>query len=253
VHAFGVEEPAKGGACCRNTASLAVLAVGSASAAVPQLSFSVAVSPYTGGTATAPVTLTLNPRRRWTCSAARSGQACRHRRRARRRVSYGLRVAAGGGGPAGTRSRCWGQGRSAHGLSCRDGVIAPRNWLCWQRRRVRLGCSRSVTVGSSSGELGAIVVGNIRCGCRVGESGLSTTAVGDVNGDGRADLLADSRCWAIRSPAGVLHDRDVRPDRHASSPLQTPKPREFRGFGTSGETRTRTGDTTIFRRSRAPL
>src|SRR3954469_8255967 len=37
-----------------------VLAVGSASAVTPQLSFSVAVSPYTGGTATAPVTLTLH-------------------------------------------------------------------------------------------------------------------------------------------------------------------------------------------------
>jgi hypothetical protein len=37
-----------------------VLAVSSASAVTPQLSFSVAVSPYTGGTATAPVTLTLH-------------------------------------------------------------------------------------------------------------------------------------------------------------------------------------------------
>ncbi len=37
-----------------------VLGVSSASAVVPQRSFSVAVSPYTGGTATAPVTLTLH-------------------------------------------------------------------------------------------------------------------------------------------------------------------------------------------------
>lgn len=40
--------------------SLAVLAVSPASAVNPQRSFSVAVSPYTGGTATAPVTLTLH-------------------------------------------------------------------------------------------------------------------------------------------------------------------------------------------------